>query len=218
MSLVERAYEIRKRLRNPPNAVADHGIDLKRRVEIIDHTPSAMPVPVSKSSTIPIPVPQDPTDGTWTKRRKPDESDAAFTERQIKYYRGRLAMAEARREKMFGKRKTVRIEVIMDAVCAVFGVNKNDMLSNRRTAELVMPRHVAMFLSKELTARSLPDIGRMFSDRDHTTVLHAVRRIHGLRASDPLLDAMIARVEAVLASPTPTEDATCLSSVPTTEQ
>jgi hypothetical protein len=218
MSLVERAYEIRKRLRNPPNAVADHGIDLKRRVEIIDHTPSAMPVPVSKSSTIPIPVPQDPTDGTWTKRRKPDESDAAFTERQIKYYRGRLAMAEARREKMFGKRKTVRIEVIMDAVCAVFGVNKNDMLSNRRTAELVMPRHVAMFLSKELTARSLPDIGRMFSDRDHTTVLHAVRRIHGLRASDPLLDAMIARVEAVLASPTETEDATCLSSVPTTAQ
>jgi chromosomal replication initiation ATPase DnaA len=123
----------------------------------------------------------------------------------------------ARREKMFGKRRTVRIEDIQEAVCAVWGVNKVDMLSNRRSAHLVLPRHVAMFLSKEMTGRSLPDIGRMFSDRDHTTVLHAVRRITGLRPNDAGLDAMIAKVEAMFASITNPEDAPC-SSPQTTAQ
>jgi hypothetical protein len=210
MSLVERAYEIRKRLRNPPNAVPDNGIDLRRRVEVTDHTPAAIPVRVAFTAT-PIPVPIDPMDGTQTRKCRPGESDADFTERQIKYHQGRLSMAIARREKMFGKRRTIRIEDIQEAVCAVWGVKRNDMLSSRRTAELVNPRHVAMFLSKEMTGRSLPDIGRMFRDRDHTTVLHAVRRIHGLRASDPVLDAMIARVEEMFASPTNPEDATCNS-------
>jgi hypothetical protein len=215
MSLVERAQAIRERLRNPPNAVPDRGIDLRRRVEITDHTPIAISVPVRPP--VPIPVPEGLLDGTWTRKCKPGESDAEFNERQIKYHQGRLSMAIAKREKMFGKRRTVRIEDIQEAVCAVWGVNKNDMLSNRRTASLVMPRHVAMFLSKEMTGRSFPDIGRMFSDRDHTTVLHAVRRITGLRPNDPELDAMIAKVEAMFASNPQPEDATC-NSPPTTAQ
>jgi chromosomal replication initiation ATPase DnaA len=74
-----------------------------------------------------------------------------------------------------------------------------------------------MYLAKEMTGLSLPGIGRKFAFRDHTTVLHAVRKITGKRANDPALDAMIARVEAMFASPTNPEDATC-NSPPTTAQ
>jgi hypothetical protein len=212
MSLVERAQTIRERLRNPPNAVPDVGIDLKR-------TP-APPKAVALATPAPTPAPATPDDPRilWIKRRKPDETDAAFIERQITHHRGRLEVALARREKLFGKRHSPRVEDIQDAVCAVYRVETKEMLSKRRSAHLVRPRHVAMYLAKEMTGLSLPGIGRKFAFRDHTTVLHAVRKIEGLRPNDPELDAMIARVEAMFASPTPTEDATCLSSPPTTAQ
>ncbi|MCY4504938.1 MAG: chromosomal replication initiator protein DnaA, partial [Hyphomicrobiales bacterium] len=58
----------------------------------------------------------------------------------------------------------------------------------RRAREIARPRQVAMYLSKQLTRRSLPDIGRKFGGRDHTTVIHAVKRIENLRADDKALD------------------------------
>jgi hypothetical protein len=212
MSLVERAQAIRERLRNPPNAVPDAGIDLKR-------TP-APPKAVALATPAPTPAPATPEDDTrilWIKRRKPDETEAEFIERQILHHRGRMECAIARREKLFGKRHAPRIEDIQDAVCAVYLVEKKEMLSRRKAAHLVRPRHVAMYLAKEMTGLSLPGIGRKFAFRDHTTVLHAVRKIEGKRPNDPELDAMIARVEAMFASPTNPEDATC-SSPPTTAQ
>src|SRR5438132_68811 len=63
--------------------------------------------------------------------------------------------------------------------------------SARRAREVARPRQVAMYLSKQLTPKSLPDIGRRFGGRDHTTVIHAVRQIEKLRASDAELDADI---------------------------
>jgi chromosomal replication initiator protein len=60
-------------------------------------------------------------------------------------------------------------------------------LSSRRTANVVRPRQVAMYLAKILTLRSLPEIGRRFGGRDHTTVLHAVRKIEALAANDSAL-------------------------------
>jgi chromosomal replication initiator protein len=60
-------------------------------------------------------------------------------------------------------------------------------LSSRRTANVVRPRQIAMYLAKTLTLRSLPEIGRRFGGRDHTTVLHAVRKIEGLVGSDTAL-------------------------------
>jgi chromosomal replication initiator protein len=60
-------------------------------------------------------------------------------------------------------------------------------LSSRRTANVVRPRQVAMYLSKVMTPRSLPEIGRRFGGRDHTTVLHAVRKIEGLVGNDTML-------------------------------
>jgi chromosomal replication initiator protein len=83
--------------------------------------------------------------------------------------------------------KRVKIEDIQKLVASHFSVSRADILSSRRTAAVVKPRQVAMFLAKILTPRSLPEIGRRFGGRDHTTVLHAVRKIEALLQSDPAL-------------------------------
>ncbi len=83
--------------------------------------------------------------------------------------------------------KRVKIEDIQKLVASHYSVTRADILSSRRTAIVVKPRQVAMYLSKALTLRSLPEIGRRFGGRDHTTVLHAVRKIEGLCASDTAL-------------------------------
>jgi len=83
-----------------------------------------------------------------------------------------------------GDPKRVRIEDIQKIVARQFNVARNDLLSNRRTRQIVRPRQIAMYLAKTMTPRSLPEIGRRFGGRDHTTVLHAVRKIEGMIAED----------------------------------
>ena len=83
--------------------------------------------------------------------------------------------------------KRVRIEDIQQVVARQYGVSRADLLSPRRTMNVVRPRHVAMYLAKILTLRSLPEIGRRFGGRDHTTVLHAVRKIDAVIGNDPAL-------------------------------
>lgn len=83
--------------------------------------------------------------------------------------------------------KKVKIEDIQKLVANHYNVSRADLLSSRRTAAVVRPRQIAMFLSKILTPRSLPEIGRRFGGRDHTTVLHAVRKIEGLSSTDKSL-------------------------------
>jgi chromosomal replication initiator protein len=83
--------------------------------------------------------------------------------------------------------KRVKIEDIQKRVASHYNVSRADLLSSRRTAAVVMPRQIAMFLAKSLTLRSLPEIGRRFGGRDHTTVLHAVRKIDGLVNSNAAL-------------------------------
>ena len=80
--------------------------------------------------------------------------------------------------------KRVRIEDIQRIVARQYNVSRADLLSSRRTANVVRPRQVAMYLAKVLTLRSLPEIGRRFGGRDHTTVLHAVRKIENLANND----------------------------------
>ena len=75
--------------------------------------------------------------------------------------------------------RRVRIEDIIKIVSRHFGVSKPDILSQRRHRSVVWPRQIGMYLAKQLTARSLPEIGRRFGNRDHTTVLHAIRKIEG---------------------------------------
>ncbi|WP_245408238.1 chromosomal replication initiator protein DnaA [Zhengella mangrovi] len=86
-----------------------------------------------------------------------------------------------------GEPKRVRIEDIQRIVARHYNVSKTELLSNRRTRTIVKPRQVAMYLSKTMTPRSLPEIGRRFGGRDHTTVLHAVRKIEDLTTGDQTL-------------------------------
>jgi chromosomal replication initiator protein len=83
--------------------------------------------------------------------------------------------------------RRVKIEDIQRIVARHYNVSRADILSARRTATVVRPRQIAMYLAKVLTLRSLPEIGRRFGGRDHTTVLHAVRKIDGLINSDGAL-------------------------------
>ncbi len=73
--------------------------------------------------------------------------------------------------------KRIKIDDILKLVSKHFGISRNDILSQRRHRSIVWPRQVGMYLSKKLTSRSLPEIGRRFGGRDHTTVLHAIRKI-----------------------------------------
>lgn len=83
--------------------------------------------------------------------------------------------------------KRVKIEEIQKLVASRYNVSRSDILSERRTAAVVRPRQIAMYLSKVLTLRSLPEIGRRFGGRDHTTVLHAVRKIEKAIGDDTSL-------------------------------
>ena len=83
--------------------------------------------------------------------------------------------------------KRVKIEDIQKLVASHYNVSRADILSSRRTATVVRPRQIAMYLSKALTPRSLPEIGRRFGGRDHTTVLHAVRKIEALCGKETAL-------------------------------
>ncbi|WP_294645113.1 chromosomal replication initiator protein DnaA [uncultured Aureimonas sp.] len=86
-----------------------------------------------------------------------------------------------------GGEKRVRIEDILKFVSRHYNVSRTDILSARRTRTIVRPRQIAMYLAKTMTPRSLPEIGRRFGGRDHTTVLHAVRKIEAERANDEKL-------------------------------
>ena len=79
----------------------------------------------------------------------------------------------------------VTIDLIQTLVCKFFKISKNEMLSARRSRYLVRPRQVAIYLTKILTSKSLPEIGREFSNRDHTTIIHSVKTIEKLKEKDP---------------------------------
>ncbi len=85
------------------------------------------------------------------------------------------------------EQRRVRIEEIIKTVSRHFGVSKPDILSQRRHRSVVWPRQIGMYLAKQLTARSLPEIGRRFGNRDHTTVLHAIRKIDRELEGNPRL-------------------------------
>ena len=78
----------------------------------------------------------------------------------------------------------ITIELIQTEVCKYFKISKNEMLSSRRSRYLVRPRQAAIYLTKVLTSKSLPEIGRSFSNRDHTTVIHSVKTIEKIRKND----------------------------------
>ena len=81
----------------------------------------------------------------------------------------------------------VTIDLIQTLVCKFFKISKNEMLSSRRSRYLVRPRQIGIYLTKILTSKSLPEIGREFSNRDHTTIIHSVKTIEKLKEKDPTM-------------------------------
>lgn len=93
----------------------------------------------------------------------------------------------------------ISIDKIISFVCKVFSISRVDLLSRRRQYNVVRPRQTAMYLSRMLTLRSLPEIGRRFGGKDHTTVLHAVRKVAALRASgDRFIVESLSIISAVI--------------------
>jgi len=82
----------------------------------------------------------------------------------------------------------VTVDLIQSSVCKFFKISKNEMLSSRRSRYLVRPRQAAIYLTKMLTSKSLPEIGREFSNRDHTTIIHSVKTIERLIKEDNELE------------------------------
>lgn len=110
---------------------------------------------------------------TWQYMRTPISLDIAET-----VIRDLVQSLEPRRPK---------IEDILRVISRHYGVSKGDLLSQRRHRSVVWPRQIGMYLAKQLTARSLPEIGRRFGNRDHTTVLHAIRKIESEISDNPRL-------------------------------
>jgi chromosomal replication initiator protein len=94
--------------------------------------------------------------------------------------------------------KKLTIDDIQRKVADYYGLKVADLLSERRAREVARPRQIAMYLAKKMTPRSLPEIGRRFGKRDHTTVMHAVKKVEQLRTEDREIDSDVATLARLL--------------------
>ena len=99
---------------------------------------------------------------------------------------------------IFSQIKVITVDKIQNVVSNYFNIPLSEMLSQRRSRPLARPRQIAMFLSKKMTTRSLPEIGRRFSNRDHTTVIHAVKTITRLSEQDDEMKKNINQIKSLL--------------------
>jgi chromosomal replication initiator protein len=99
---------------------------------------------------------------------------------------------------VFNQAKIVTVDKIQNTVSNYFNISLSDMLSQRRSRPLARPRQIAMFLAKRLTTRSLPEIGRRFANRDHTTVIHAVKTITKLSEKDEEMKKNLLQIKSLL--------------------
>ncbi len=99
---------------------------------------------------------------------------------------------------VFSQIKIITVDKIQNVVSNYFNIPLSDMLSQRRSRPLARPRQIAMFLAKKLTTRSLPEIGRRFANRDHTTVIHAVKTITRLSDQDDEMKKNINQIKSLL--------------------
>ena len=99
---------------------------------------------------------------------------------------------------VFNQIRVITIDKIQNVVSNYFNIPLNDMLSQRRSRPLARPRQLAMYLAKKMTSRSLPEIGRRFANRDHTTVIHAVKTITRLSEQDDEMKKNINQIKSLL--------------------
>ena len=107
---------------------------------------------------------------------------------------------EALKDLLAMQDRLVTIENIQKTVAEYYKIRVSDLLSKRRSRSVARPRQVAMTLSKELTNHSLPEIGDAFGGRDHSTVIHANKKIAELRTSNSKIDEDYANLERILTS------------------
>ena len=135
---------------------------------------------------LPAPAPQEPVEAVDA-AEDPDQRPCVLCGR------GAVVSAAPPAPKPAGK---PTFAMVVSAVARFYQTSLLDIESARRTKEIMRPRHIAMYLGRELTLRSSPEIGRQMGGRDHTTVLHGWRKIKALRAVDAALGA---EIEAIIA-------------------
>ena len=96
--------------------------------------------------------------------------------------------------------KRITIDEIQNKVSNYYNINTEDLISSRRLRSFARPRQVAMYLAKKLTSRSLPEIGRKFGGRDHTTVIHAVKKIDQLKSENEKFDEDVSVLTQIITS------------------
>ena len=99
---------------------------------------------------------------------------------------------------VFNQSKIITVDKIQNTVSNYFNISLTEMLSQRRSRPLARPRQMAMYLAKKMTTRSLPEIGRRFANRDHTTVIHAVKTITRLSEKDDEMRKNISQIKSLL--------------------
>ncbi len=99
---------------------------------------------------------------------------------------------------VFNQIRVVTVDKIQNVVSNYYNISLSEMLSQRRSRPLARPRQIAMFLAKKMTTRSLPEIGRRFANRDHTTVIHAVKTISRLSEQDDEMKKNIIQIKSIL--------------------
>tara|TARA_B100001564_G_C20442561_1_gene579620 strand:- start:68 stop:718 length:651 start_codon:yes stop_codon:yes gene_type:complete len=99
---------------------------------------------------------------------------------------------------VFNQVRVITVDKIQNVVSNYYNIALSEMLSQRRSRPLARPRQVAMFLAKKMTTRSLPEIGRRFANRDHTTVIHAVKTITKISETDEEMKKNIHQIKALL--------------------
>lgn len=196
---VEQPWELRKRLRNPPNAVPDKPIDLAKPTRGVDgHTfeklrrlrREAANEKVRQEASIRL---QAKIDAIVARLKEPPplEEDVVVSH---------VAIAAETPVCLSPLGSGSRVSRIQKIVCDRYGLKLVRMLSRERTMNVSGPRQIAMYLCKRVALKSLPEIGRRFGGRDHTTVLHAVRKVEAMMADDPAfnveIQGMIQAIEA----------------------
>ena len=99
---------------------------------------------------------------------------------------------------VFSQIRIITVDKIQNVVSNYFNIALSEMLSQRRSRPLARPRQIAMYLAKKMTSRSLPEIGRRFANRDHTTVIHAVKTITRLSEQDDEMKKNINQIKSLL--------------------
>lgn len=169
---------VKQRLREPPNAKPDTGIDLKQKPVAHLFVPTVTMIPAPEPVAEPVPE----------KAKEPVAQEEVIDLPQFIHPNPVFKMP----------RKHPAVADIQRTVAFKFSVSVADLVSERREKPIIMPRQIAIYLVRKLTPMSLVEIGRRFGHRDHATILHSVRKIEHLRATNTDLSVAIAHLEIEL--------------------